>query len=59
DDTGEVYMTGVPMKGVLEMVWGSGDRDKCQVPYALPAGSESLPVVRMSLECITLKKANK
>ncbi|MBD8156418.1 outer membrane usher protein FimD [Pantoea agglomerans] len=51
DDTGEVYMTGVPMKGVLEMVWGSGDRDKCQVPYTLSAGSEKLPVVQMSLNC--------
>lgn len=59
DDTGEVYMTGVPMKGVLEMVWGQGDRNKCQVPYTLPAGSESLPVVRMPLECLTTKKANK
>ncbi|MBD8245277.1 hypothetical protein IFT95_24280, partial [Pantoea agglomerans] len=49
--TGEVYMTGVPMKGVLEMVWGSGDRDKCQVPYTLSAGSEKLPVVQMSLNC--------
>lgn len=51
-DTGEVYMTGVPMKGVLEMVWGSGDGDKCQVPYTLPAGSEALPIVQMALDCI-------
>ncbi|WBV23797.1 outer membrane usher protein FimD [Pantoea piersonii] len=55
DDTGEVYMAGVPMKGVLEIVWGSSDRDKCKVPYALPAGSESLPVARMALDCIAAR----
>ncbi|HFQ9142174.1 TPA: outer membrane usher protein FimD [Enterobacter cancerogenus] len=51
-DEGEAYMTGVPLTGLLEMVWGSGDEDKCTVPYRLPAGSESLPVVRMTLNCM-------
>lgn len=55
DDTGEVYMAGVPMKGVLEMVWGSGDRDKCKVPYSLPAGSEKLPIIQMMLICNNVK----
>ena len=50
-DEGEAYMTGVPLTGLLEMVWGSGDENKCTVPYRLPAGSESLPVVRMTLNC--------
>lgn len=53
DDTGEVYMTGVPMNGVLEMVWGSDARDKCQMPYTLPAGSQALPVVMMALDCVS------
>ena len=55
DDTGEVYMAGVPMKGVLEMVWGSSDRDKCKVPYSLPAGSEKLPIIQMMLICNNVK----
>lgn len=56
DDTGEVYMTGVPMKGVLEMVWGREIRDKCQVPYALPVGGEKLSVVQMSFDCGTIER---
>jgi len=51
DDEGEAYMTGVPLKGDLEMVWGSGDEDKCTVPYAMPAGSERLPVVLENIKC--------
>ncbi|MBS1205275.1 MAG: fimD [Proteobacteria bacterium] len=50
-DTGDVYMVGVPLKGVLELVWGNGHDDKCQVPYSLPTGSESLPIVQMALDC--------
>lgn len=51
DDIGQVYMTGVPMKGVLEMAWGSSARDKCQVPYNLPVESKELPVVMVTLDC--------
>lgn len=51
DDTGDVYMVGVPLKGMLEMVWGSGQQNRCQVPYTLPAGSEKLPVVQLKLSC--------
>ena len=51
-DEGEAYMTGVPERGLLEMVWGSGGEDKCMVPYVMPAGSEDLPVVRMTLNCM-------
>lgn len=51
DDMGESYMTGIPMKGLLNVVWGNGDRDQCQVPFVLPAGSEKLPVVEMKLNC--------
>ena len=51
DDTGDVYMTGVPLKGILELVWGNGDSGKCRVHYIMPNGSEKLPVVRVSLDC--------
>ncbi len=51
DDSGEVYMTGVPLKGELEMVWGNREQDKCQVPYTLPDESVKLPVARLILKC--------
>jgi outer membrane usher protein len=51
DDTGEVYMVGVPQKGVLEMVWGNGQQNRCQVPYSLPAESEKLPIITIKKNC--------
>ncbi len=51
-DEGEVYMMGVPMTGWLDMVWGSGEHDKCRVPYRLPPGSEKQPVAQMTLNCM-------
>ncbi|WP_380178359.1 outer membrane usher protein FimD [Kalamiella sp. sgz302252] len=50
-ETGEVYITGVRRKGELEVVWGSGKLGKCFIPYTLPADSEKLPVVRLTLNC--------
>jgi outer membrane usher protein len=55
-DIGEVYMTGVPLKGLLDIVWGQGKQATCQIPYNLPAGSEKLPVVQLGLECNPVKK---
>ncbi|MFP1763834.1 outer membrane usher protein FimD [Lonsdalea quercina] len=50
-ETGDVYLTGVPMSGTLDIVWGSGASEKCRMPYTLPAGSEELPIVQRSMEC--------
>ncbi len=50
-ETGDVYLTGVPLSGILNIVWGNGASEKCSVPYRLPAGSEELPVVQRSIEC--------
>lgn len=50
-ETGDVYLTGIPLSGLLEIVWGSGASQKCRVPYSLPVGSEDLPVVQRSIEC--------
>ncbi|MGE9552894.1 outer membrane usher protein FimD [Erwinia amylovora] len=56
DDIGEVYMTGVPLKGLLDIVWGQGSQATCHIPYSLPAGSEKLPVVQLALECNPIEK---
>ncbi|BEM36229.1 outer membrane usher protein (plasmid) [Serratia marcescens] len=48
-DAGEVYMTGVPAKGNLEVVWGDGNDRKCTIPYIFPVGSEKLSVVKLTL----------
>lgn len=50
-ETGDAYLTGIPLKGNLDVVWGNGPSEKCRIPYALPEGSENLPVVEMMLIC--------
>lgn len=50
-DTGDVYMVGVPMTGILELAWGKNGNQTCRIAYNLPAGSESLPLVQMTLGC--------
>lgn len=49
-ESGEVYLTGVPLAGELEVVWGSSDAQKCSVPYRLPPGSEDRAVVQSVFE---------
>ncbi|KAB8312630.1 outer membrane usher protein FimD [Erwinia endophytica] len=51
-ENGDIYLTGVPLKGRLAVQWGNRPSDNCEIPYALPAGSEDLPVAQMTLACI-------
>lgn len=51
DETGQVYLTGVPLNGILDVKWGKGQEDKCRVSFTLPPGSETLPVVQKTFVC--------
>ncbi|KFK95433.1 MULTISPECIES: fimbria/pilus outer membrane usher protein [unclassified Serratia (in: enterobacteria)] len=47
-DGGEVYLTGLAEKGTLQVQWGKGNTQQCQVNYRLPARSKQntgLPLV--------------
>ena len=50
-ESGEVYLTGIPLTGQLEVVWGDSDAQKCSVPFMLPEGSEAQSVVQTTLSC--------
>ena len=40
-DGGQVYLSGLPQKGALDVVWGNGNNQQCKVTYTLPADSEN------------------
>ena len=49
-DGGEVYMSGLPEKGQLQVSWGSGSR-QCRVNYQLPADKGNAGIYNMTGVC--------
>lgn len=49
-DGGEVYMSGLPEKGQLQVSWGGGNRN-CRVNYQLPAKKGAAGVYNMTGVC--------
>lgn len=45
-DGGQVYLTGLESNGALNVKWGSGAQERCQVQYALPSGKTLTGVIR-------------
>ncbi|MGR7213982.1 outer membrane usher protein FimD [Klebsiella aerogenes] len=50
-EAGQVYLTGVSLTGVLDVVWGNSAAERCRVPFRLPEGSDTKPIVLMTLQC--------
>ena len=48
-ENGEVYMTGLPEKGQLQISWGEGI--KCQASYQLPKNKGPAGVYSLSAQC--------
>lgn len=55
NEAGQVYLTGVSLSGALDVVWGNSAAERCRVPFKLPEGSETVPVVQMVLACGKVK----
>lgn len=52
-DNGQVYLTGLPQKGELSVMWGKGHDKQCRVSYNLHglAPTAQMPVIQMNGEC--------
>lgn len=52
-DNGQVYLTGLPQKGELSVMWGKGHDKQCRVSYNLHglAPTAQMPVIQMKGEC--------
>lgn len=50
-EDGRVYLTGLPLKGNLQVIWGAGQKNQCLVPYDISGSDLSKPVTQFHLEC--------
>ena len=50
-DGGQVYLTGLESNGVLNVKWGSGTQDRCQIHYALPSAKELTGIIVAQAQC--------
>ncbi|MCY3510832.1 fimbria/pilus outer membrane usher protein [Klebsiella michiganensis] len=50
-DGGQVYLTGLESNGVLNVKWGSGAQERCQIHYALPSAKELTGIIVAQAQC--------
>lgn len=50
-DEGQVYMSGLPLKGTLKSQWGPGANEQCQADYILPEDSLKKAITYSSIVC--------
>ncbi len=50
-DDGRTYLTGLPLKGNLEVTWGDAQDEKCLATYDISNMDLTQPIVQFDLEC--------
>ncbi|MDR0236898.1 fimbria/pilus outer membrane usher protein [Acinetobacter sp.] len=50
-ESGQVYMTGLPLKGVLDVVWGDAAEQKCVADYDIATADLNLAIQQFDVEC--------
>ncbi len=50
-DDGQVYLTGMPLAGTLNVVWGSEDKQRCSADFTVPAQQAIGPVIQLQSVC--------
>ena len=50
-DEGLVYLSGLPLSGVLKAVWGAGADRQCTAKYVLPEDSLNKAIVKAKVVC--------
>lgn len=48
---GQAFVTGAAQSGRLTVRWGQGERDRCVVPYSLPAEAHPPPIREITGQC--------
>jgi outer membrane usher protein len=48
---GQLYISGMPDSGKLQVQWGDGDNQRCNVAFTLPPVQENTPVREMIASC--------
>lgn len=50
-DEGEVYLTGLPQSGLLDVQWGNEPDKQCRARFSIPDSQMMNAVVRQALQC--------
>lgn len=50
-DHGQLYLSGLPLQGVIDVQWGNSAQQKCQVSYQLPESELNNAISNANLEC--------
>lgn len=50
-DNGQVYLSGMPLAGNVQVKWGEGAAARCMVNYYLPEESQRQALSQLSAEC--------
>jgi len=50
-DDGQLYISGLPEKGRLDVSWGRSAEQRCAVDFALPAKKDGIPVTELAAVC--------
>ncbi|WP_249215809.1 fimbrial biogenesis usher protein [Citrobacter sp. JGM124] len=50
-ESGQVYLTGLPQAGKLQVSWGNGENANCVVDYQFPATTPGTPLNQQSVIC--------
>lgn len=52
-EEGQVFLSGLPLRGELLVQWGARDHERCIAPYALPEASLKQPITLASADCVS------
>ncbi|MFU0919791.1 fimbrial biogenesis usher protein [Kluyvera sichuanensis] len=50
-DNGLVYLSGMPLAGKVQVVWGEGDDARCVADYRIPDESQEQTLIQLSAVC--------
>ncbi|WP_225378473.1 fimbria/pilus outer membrane usher protein [Escherichia coli] len=50
-DNGQLYISGLPEKGHLNVSWGRSAEQRCAVDFKMPVKQEGIPVTEMAAVC--------
>jgi len=50
-DSGQVYLSGLPLQGIINIQWGESSYQQCRASYQLPKSELDNAISYANLEC--------
>jgi outer membrane usher protein len=52
-EEGQIFLSGLPLRGELLVQWGERDHERCFAPYTLSEASLQHPITLASAHCVS------